>query len=160
MKTLTGGLNLKNKAFGQFYDYSFNSICEKNGRVFIAREGGLFEVTGKSDNGTPIAASFDTPVSDWGASRVKRPRFLRLALFANGPVEIEVLDKADAVIGEATFTPTVGVLSLESIRESIGRSASGLLFKFRIKNIDGSFFHIKSLHALFTVKSHGCTKNT
>lgn len=160
MEKLGGSVNLKNKAFGQFFDYEFNSICERDGRYFMATDEGLFEITGKKDVEANIDASFDTLVSDWGVSRVKRPRFLRLAMLADNPVQIDVLDKNDTVLGSAVFTPTAGVLSLESIRESIGRLASGLLFKFRIKNIEGSFFHIKSLHALFTMKSHGCTKNT
>jgi hypothetical protein len=160
MDTLSGALNLKNKAFGPFCNFNFNSFCVVNGKLLGAAVGGLYQVGGQADDGVPIEAHIETPVSGWGSERVKRVRFMLLGAELHGKALVEVLDRKDNVLGALEVDGT-DIGSLPGVfRLTFGRNTSGRYLKFRISNVDGAFMAIDSLYAHFTARPHGTSKNS
>jgi hypothetical protein len=160
MHTLSAAMNLKNKAFGQLKGFDFNSFCSFGGRTFGASGDGLFEIVGVKDLGKNIEAWFDTVLSDWGSSRLKRPRAVILSGEFAGGVALEILDGKDEVLATLDLGDGEPGGDIFVFQKTAPRTVSGRYWKFRVRNVDGSFVHVDQLEALFTLRPYGASKTS
>lgn len=160
MHTLSAAINLKNKSFGQLKGFDFNSFCNFGGRTFCSSDFGLFEIVGSTDNEEEIPAWFDTVLSDWGTSRLKRPRAVLLSGEFEAGIALEILNGKDEVLAELSLGEGAPGGSIFVFQKTAPRTTSGRYFKFRIKNVDGSFIHVDQLEVLFTLRPYGTTKSS
>lgn len=147
---ITLSTNLKSAAATtQFTNYDFNSFCNFNGKSIAAKDTGLYELGGDTDNGQPISAYFEPVHSNWGTLHPKRCRYFYLSYQASGPIQLTVLPSFDN-----TITPRVPNAQ-ERIRVTIPKNIVQTYWRYQVSNIDGSDFSIDSIEALFIRRSHG-----
>lgn len=160
MHKIEAAFNLKNKAFGQFFGYDFNSLFVFGGRLFGTSTKGFFEVTGIADGENPIDAWFETALSDWGSSRLKRPRAVILSGEFDGAVTIECVDAKGTVMASVEVGDVDADANVYVLQKTVPRTTSGRYWKFKIKNKAGSYIAVDGLEVLFTVRPYGTSKNT
>ena len=72
-------MNLEVYAASQYTNYPFNSLCEFNGVLLGACEGGIYQLEkGDRDNLSPINALVEFPKTDLGMALVKHGRRITL----------------------------------------------------------------------------------
>ncbi len=156
---LAMNLNLKGKALTQFTNMSFNSFCNFGGKQLAANSSGLFELTGTQDVETDIDAYFETPLSDWGISSIKRPRFCYLSYYSNADLEMILVN------GDGTEMSKIDVSSQSTtlpqvIKFSVPRTVAHRYWKFKIASNDGASFKINALEVFFVVRPSGLSQGT
>lgn len=160
MHKIEAALNLRNKSFGQLFGYNLNSIFSFGGRLFGTSDAGFFEIKGVSSGDAPVLAWFETALSDWGTSRLKRPRAIIVSGEFEGAVTVECVDSNGVVLATTDVGDVDSGMDVYVLRKTLPRTSSGRYWKFRIKNKDGSHVSIDGLEVLFTVRPYGTTKNT
>lgn len=160
MHSLSAAMNLKNKAFGQFNGFDFNSFCVFGGRTFAASSSGFYEILGTQDAGEDIVAWFDTVLSDWGSSRLKRPRAVILSGEFSEGVELELLNGAGEVMHSLALGEGEPGGAIFVFHKTLPRIVNGRYWKFRVKNADGSLVYVDQLEVMFTLRPYGATKTT
>lgn len=160
MHTLSAAMNLKNKAFGQLRGFDFNSFFNFAGRTFGASSAGLFEIMGKIDDEIDINAWFETVLSDWGSARLKRARAVILAGEFEGAVALDLIDGSGVVRASVDLGTGEAEGDVFVFRKTVPRTQNGRYWKFKIRNVDGSFIQIDQLEALFTLRPYGTSKSS
>ena len=143
---LTLNINLGNLAVTQFCNYNFNSFCKIGSKYFGASDSGIFELTGKDDNGTAIDAFFELLVSDFGIENVKRIRKIYIGYEAKEDLTVTVKDNED---NARSYTLSY----LDYDRQNggqvkVGRDGLGRYWQIRIDNVNGCYFAVDSIDIL------------
>lgn len=88
-------LNTANKAASEYTNYPFESLVAFNGRAFGAGEGGLYELTGETDDGEAIAAHLATGLLDFGTIHQKRIPDMYYGITGAGRIALKVVHTSD-----------------------------------------------------------------
>lgn len=126
-----------------YENFNFNSIVQPdNGDIYLASSSGLFKLTGITDNGAAMSASFETAESDFGSPYLKGMEGINLSL-KGGPVTMQTFH-------DAVYSTAGGVLT-STANEFItrkGKPGRGLKQKYwgvKVSNSNGSSFEIDSM---------------
>lgn len=136
----TGGayaLNMVRRGLTQFSSYNFNSFATHNGVTLAAGPNGIFAISGETDDGAAIDASFKIH------SKTEEFNRLRSAVVnyrADGDVVIAVIpDEQDE--GYEYILAKSGT-NLSKGRAKLGRGIKAPNFQFELRNTDGADFEI------------------
>ena len=152
METIITNLDVKGDIAPTQVSYQFNSYCRFAGHVLAAGAGGLMRLGCNDFNGADIVAYLETFANELGYDGNKRLRFLYLLVETDGVLKITC--KADNVVIR-TLTVTPDNTGQQLIKVPVGSKAGGASWSFRIENVDGCWFAIKSLSALSIYLSRG-----
>lgn len=80
--------NLGANAMTTWRNIAFSRIWRMGGKYYGIRESGVYELSGDTDNGTPIEAYAMLAPSDFGSDRLKRLSYLTIDSNAQGSVKV------------------------------------------------------------------------
>ena len=140
----------------QYVNYGFNSFARVGDRYLGAKDDGLFELVGSSDNGTEIDAYMELPLTDLGADHKKRARFFYLGYEADGDLLIRAAADQEASRDYKIRHYKDGQ---QTVRVAAGRNQKGRWWQIAIHNVRGSDFSVDSLKAIFVAISKGIRRN-
>lgn len=136
----TGGaftLNMKRRGLTQFTGYNFNSFAIHNGVTLAAGPNGIFAISGETDNGVAIDASFKIHAK---GNELHRLRSAVVNCRADGDVVITVIpDEQDEGY---EYTLSKSGTNLSKSRAKLGRGIKAPNFQFEVRNVDGADFEI------------------
>jgi hypothetical protein len=84
-------LNTENKAPSQYTNFAFESLAMFGNRAFGAGAGGIYELTGDDDAGTPIDAYVRTGLLDLGSGKLTKVPDCYIGFASNGDVVIKMV---------------------------------------------------------------------
>jgi hypothetical protein len=136
----TYSMHTERQALSTYTNFPFNSFCEFNGKFYGASDAGLFEITGATDNNTPIAAIFTTGITDFDSAKTKRVDRV-YSNMRGGALNVRVI--ADE--SSSNSYTIQGGATLHPVRAILGRGVTGRNWQFEITNVSGSSFTIQGL---------------
>jgi len=137
--SVVGGyaLNLAMRGLTEFTAYHYNSFATFNGVTLAAGASGVFAITGETDDGNDIDASF--------GFHAKEPKYARLRdamvnYRSDGQIILRVIpDETDDVY---EYTLNNAFATISKARAKLGRGLKGSNWQFEVSNVDGSDFEI------------------
>lgn len=84
-------LNTATRAASEYDDFPVESCASFGTSTYVAGEGGIFELTGSSDDGDPIAARVRTGLSELGDTRQKRLKDVWIGRTGTGKLVLKVI---------------------------------------------------------------------
>lgn len=141
-------INLATGAVSRYTEFPFDRIHRFGNRHFGVRSDGIYELTGDTDDGDPIAASVKTFHTDFGVTNFKRVPYVYLMGRFGGDMEV------GAQINEGpeyTFpAPAIRGSGVHALRAKIAQGIKGNAWSFTFSNVDGADFYIERAEILTT----------
>ena len=128
------------------HDLPFTSYATFQGRVYGAGDGGVYELTGDTDQGQPIDAAIRWGLSDYGTPLKKRMDVGYLVFSATGVMRLHVIVTEGGEKREYWYEAQP--LTADAPREQrvkIGKGLKSLMYQFELVNVDGADFYADSL---------------
>lgn len=145
--------NLTNSASTQYTNFDFNSMCLFNGILLGAGVSGLFKLCcSDDDNGVAIDAYFIPYTVDFNDDHPKRLRRVYVGGKFDDKLKLTITGNGDSVNGPYTIehnAAETNQVKMFSINRGVGYKWVYADFKF--ENVDGSFFAIDSILALYSI---------
>lgn len=141
----TVALQTQNQALTTYTNYPFNSFARFNGLYLAAGTGGIFSITGATDNGTAIDAVARLAATDFGTSALKRIDRLYVGYRADGDLQLKVILEGD---DEHTYLlPHNAQESIHGHHAKLGRGLAARYWQFEVANRSGADFSLDLLEA-------------
>jgi hypothetical protein len=134
-------MNTETFAVSEYESYPFNSFAKIGDAYFGANNKGLYELSGDSDDGTPIEAFARLGLTDFGAETQKRLDSAYLGFRVNG----EMVLKIETEDGTERWYKVRGDserLHRERVHP-IGKGLRSVWWQFELANIDGADFEFE-----------------
>jgi len=143
-------VNTSNYAVTEYTDFNFNSFGYLNDKYIGANSSGIgtngiYELGGKTDNGTSIKSQIEWPVEDFGLDILKYAREAWVGYRADGQLQLYiVLGEHDEWTSNLTHIHD----RMHEERVKIARGIKERFLSFGLKNREGASFDIDSLRIL------------
>jgi len=134
-------MNTETFAVSEYDSYPFNSFAKVDGKYYGTNEQGIYELSGDSDDGSPIEAFARLGLTDFGAETQKRLDSAYLGFRANG----EMVLKIETEDGTERWYKVHGDnerLHRERIHP-VGKGMRSVWWQFELANIDGADFEFE-----------------
>jgi len=149
--SLTISLGLSTAAPTQYGNFSFNSMCNFNGKLLGANRSGIFVLeSGDDDNGTDISAFFKVGPTDFGVENEKRLRKIYVGGRLDGRLKLAMsADEGEEGVRELLSTDD----SLKMVHQDVsgGRDIRGRFLSLKVSNVLGSDFTVSNILAVLIV---------
>lgn len=144
-------INLSTGAVSRYTEFPFDQILRFGNKHFGVRPDGIYELTGDTDDGDPIAASVKTFPTDFGVTNFKRIPYVYLMGRFGGDMEVGTQVNEGS---EYTFpAPAIRGSGVHALRAKIAQGIKGNAWSFTFSNVDGADFDIERAEALITPTS-------
>lgn len=134
-------LNSELLAVSEYRNVPFNSVCRLGDRYLAAGSNGVFELSGKTDNGSKIAAMVQTGVMDFGTNQLKRVEAMYLGYAANGTLKLRVdlvnRGAAETYWYDVDARYVSGGEAPTPARAVLGKGMRSTYYRFTLTNSDG-----------------------
>ncbi len=144
-------INLATGAVTHYVDFPFDQVLRFGTRHFGVRPDGIYELTGDTDNGSPIAATVKTFQTDFEATNYKRVPYVYLFGRFGGGVAVGA--QANEGTEHSFPAPAIHGTGVQAVRAKIAQGLKGNTWSFTISNTDGASFDIERVEALITTTS-------
>lgn len=143
---ITGGLalvmNTRNFAMTEYDNYGYNSLFEVDGKVFGTTSTGIHELTGDTDNGSPISWHFKTGKIDLEKDIKTKVRYAWLSYRPSGDLILTVDD------GENQYEYDVESYKQidNGVRIKLGKGLRNRFIQIELENVNGEsvvFDHLR-----------------
>ena len=136
-------MNIENAALTEYDNYGFNSFASFNGKHLGASSSGIFDLSGDTDNGTRIASSLRTALTDGGADNLKGIEDVFIGLSTDGILEANVITDGDRSYALRPI-PARESDAITTERLKAGKGIKNRYLALEIKNKAGADFTIES----------------
>lgn len=127
-----------------YLGWNFNAMARIGGRYFGTGEGGLYELTGDSDDGAEIAARIVTGEMDFGSPAIKRIQEAYLGYTAGGDLILKVIATHEGKVREFWYRAPVMVPGeVSETRIQVGKGLTSRYWQFELINTGGADFDIE-----------------
>lgn len=140
-------LNTDLRAVTEYRNVPFDSFAILNGRTYGAGDGGIFELAGNTDNGSPISAWFRPFLTDFGAAKMKRVSDIWIGTSAKGLlVKVHTKDPATGNVTEDIYPVEYSHgTGNEKCRVKVGRGLTSHWWTLTVANVAGADFAIDGI---------------
>ena len=140
-------LNTELRAVTEYHNVPFDSFAILNGRTYGAGDGGIFELAGNTDNGSPINAWFRPFLTDFGAAKMKRVSDIWIGTSAKGLlVKVHTKDPATGNVTEDIYPVEYSHgTGNEKCRVKVGRGLTSHWWTLTVANVAGADFAIDGI---------------
>lgn len=135
--------NMANEALTEYTDFSFNSYAKFNGKQYAAGPGGLFELTGDTDNGNVITWAMRTGMMDDKKIELKNLHEVLMGIRFNGPIRVRVYTDEETFYDYTLNNFREGLL--HQVRVPCGKGLRSRYFQLDISGMDGTMAELDSL---------------
>lgn len=136
-------VNLKNFALVEVDNFPFNSFAKFNGETLAAGDGGIFALSGDTDNGTKITARVRFALSDYGISQLKRAEEVFISYRSPGTLILRIIIDGGQTF-EYPLEPT-GETGIYTARVKTGKGLKFTYASLEIENFDGCDFDLDAI---------------
>lgn len=140
-------LNTVNRAPSQYTNFPFDSFARFGDRYFAAGDGGIFELTGNTDDGARIDAFIRTGLSNFGTGKMKRVPDVYVAYTSTGDLVLKVV--TTSATGEKVEDwYRMAAKNANAVREGRfqpGRGLKSVYWQFELCNTGGDDFDLAEL---------------
>lgn len=138
-------INAENAAVSRYLRMPANSMCQMNGKTYVANAGGIYEYGADDDAGQDIRASVQWPKTDFQDGRTKRMEVARFGVKTAGRMRLKAMANED--------TPHYYLLmpasdKMKGTRVPIGKGMAGRYWSMRLDNVAGCDFELDSAEFL------------
>ena len=134
-----------------YTNFNFNSYTKFNNQYLAAGDGGLFALTGDTDNGVQINSVARTGITDMGTSHLKRVDYVYAGYRTMGSMMLRVITN-DLKTRDYKMAST-GETGLHVKRIYLARGVDARYWQFEIQNVNGADFKLDCLEIKPTVLS-------
>lgn len=128
------------QALTTYSAFDYNSMTDFAGRAIAASNEGLFELTGDTDNGAPIAAQVSFGITDFGSSFMKGLERMYVGLQSTTPMNVEVkLEDKTAYQYVLDARPDE---RMDTQRVKTGKALEARYWQFTLRNQNGGDFRL------------------
>lgn len=140
-------LNTDLRAVTEYRNVPFDSFAILNGRTYGAGDGGIFELAGNTDNGSPINAWFRPFLTDFGAAKMKRVSDIWIGTSTKGLlVKVHAKDPATGNVTEDIYPVEYSHgTGNEKCRVKVGRGLTSHWWTLTVANVAGADFSIDGI---------------
>lgn len=139
-------LNPEGRSVTEYRNYEFNSFTAAFGTYFGAGDGGIYELVGSDDDGTPIDAWIRNALTNFGSDVIKNVPALYVGLVSDGSLVLKVVVSNDPTTGgkrEFWYTsPPKAAASSQGTRFEPGKGLEAVYWQWELHNVDGADFGI------------------
>ncbi|MHB0965273.1 MAG: hypothetical protein ACYC36_02355 [Bellilinea sp.] len=139
------------QGLSQYTNYPFNSFAQFNGMYLGASSGGLFVLSGATDDGVNIDAVARVGVTDFGTSRLKKVEYAYVGYRTTGDCVLRMITN-DAQTRDYRM-PTTGETGLHVKRVKLGKGVIARYYQFEIRNLNGADFDLNTLEIKPTIQT-------
>ena len=137
-------LKLETMGAARYTGYDFRSVVSHKGRLFGCNEEGIFELTGKTDDGLPIQASGLGGISNCGSDRIKYFPSVHLTMRCEGQMEFSLaVDEKPAIPYPVDFAE--GREGIHKKLRKLAKGVTGGQAQIGWKNVDGCDFKLQQV---------------
>lgn len=138
-------MNVKTLGAAVYTNYGFNSLFKgSDGFYYGCNSSGIFRLTGKNDNGSQIAASVVSGISDFNQRLQKHLPDAYLALRNEGSMELSITTD-EATRRTYPISARDGQQGLHTKRCKLARGIKGRNVQIEIRNVAGSSFDLQGV---------------
>lgn len=140
-------LNTTNKAASSYTNFPFNSLAHFDGRYFAMADDGLYELTGDTDNGTPIAATLRTGLMNFGSQAYKRLPAVYFGAKTDGTFLFSVIVTSKTGTKQQ-YQYTMAQKTAAAVREhrlEPGKGLKSVYWQFELETVDGADLMLDTL---------------
>jgi hypothetical protein len=146
-------MNTKTGGFAEYTNFPFTSLF-RVGTMFLGiAPDGLYQHTGKTDNGKQIDAELLTGISNLGVNQRKHPIDAWLEMRGSGDVEVTLVFDEDWKEASEYTETCDNDLQIGFQRVKLARGDDGTHLQVRFKNIDGSDFDLRTIRIPYEILS-------
>lgn len=147
-------LNADTTGVTSYSNFPFNSLATHRGVTYGLTETGLYELTGDTDDGTPIEAHLRTGDLDFGTSRDKNIPRAYLNLLTSGQVVLKTISSIRGARTERWYELAPKAGNDEALRRvPLARGLRGATWAFEVRNLEGATFEFSDAEVLPVVLS-------
>lgn len=152
-------MNAANKAVSEYDNYDFNSVASFAGRMYGAREDGLYLLEGDDDAGQPIDAFLRTALLRIGNGRASHIDSAYLGYRSNGTLQVKVtyIDGRGEKRGYVYDLQELPADANRNGRVKIGKGLESVYWAFTVSNTDGADFDLDVVNIVPLVMSRRLT---
>jgi hypothetical protein len=138
-------MNTESAAMSRYAGLPVQSVAVIGGRYFALGDGGLYEWTGATDDGTAIQASVKTGRSTLGLPAIKRIADLIISYVCSGTMTVKISTYGHGQDGTVSYDlPAREAAAPRANRVKLGKGLASRYFQFEFLNKAGSSFGVDS----------------
>lgn len=141
-------MHTERQALSTYTNYPFNSFARFNGVYLAAGDGGVFALSGATDDGAFIAAAARVGLTDFGSSHLKKVDRMYVGYRADGDMILRVFTNENDVRDYAL--KATGKTGLHGNHVRIGKGVQARYWQFEIQNKDGADFDLNVMECMPT----------
>lgn len=134
-------LNTATQASSMYEGYDFNSFGLLGGHYYGCKGDGLYRLEGADDAGTPIRASINFGLKDFGKSELKGITNAYIGVASDGAMVLKVSANGDDYFYSARANDT----HRKTQRFDVGKGLRANYFELELLNTDGCDFDLSSI---------------
>ena len=134
-------LNTTTQASSMYEGYDFNSFGLLGGHYYGCKGDGLYRLEGADDAGTPIRASINFGLKDFGKSELKGITNAYIGVASDGAMVLKVSANGDDYFYSARANDT----HRKTQRFDVGKGLRANYFELELLNTDGCDFDLSSI---------------
>lgn len=136
-------LNTERRALTTYSGLQIRGLTQFNGVYLACGPGGLFALSGDTDDGALINATVRLANTDFGDPKLKRVEAMYVNYRTDGDLSLKVItdqfDEYDYPL------PGMGFTTLDNQRVKVGKGLKGVYWTFELTNVDGADFEFDRL---------------
>lgn len=142
-------LNTDTLGATSYTQFPMLALATHQGRTYGITETGLYELTGETDDGTPIPAAIETGDLNFALHQDKNIPRAYLYLWAEGTMRLRTISSKRGCREEAWYevVPMTGRDEQARIVR-LARGVRGTTWQFRLENVDGCDFDLRGAEVL------------
>lgn len=141
---VTWVFNANTGAASRYDGFEFNSFFTHNEQHYGVTSGGIYLLSGETDNAVWIDAFILSGKDDFGDSLLKRVPYAYI-----GGTATAGLDLVTHTDGDVTYTyPVESGETLQTLRATIGKGLRARYWQFELRNVEGGDFIIDTFDAM------------
>ena len=139
----TVAMHTETSAVWTYSNYPFNSYAQFNGVYLGASNGGIFALTGDTDNGALIQAAARVGITDFGTSFLKRVDRCYVGYRTNGNLVLRCF--TDEVNVRDYLLTATGKAGLHGNHTRLGKGLAARYYQFEVRNQNGADFEMNMI---------------
>ena len=140
-------INSESKHLSSYTSFPVNGLAQFAGTTLASLDDGIYDLSGDTDDGAPIAAKLRFALTNLGTGRMKRLDAAYLGYTASGSLLFKTVHTTDAggkVAYAYRLVPRQPGVAAEG-RVQFARGLESLYWGFELHNINGSDFDLEAL---------------
>jgi hypothetical protein len=142
-------VNTETFAAWQYENFNYNSFAQCQGRYFALNDMGLHELTGDSDNGTPIDATIRTGLINFGGGLLSNVPRMYVGYTTDGTLMAKAISTREGQKWENWYTLDARTADVPAPNAAkFDRGAKSVYWQFELTNVDGADFELHEVSVM------------